>query len=142
MADYSGIDRHVLSFKGSPFVNVQRDVKFVAGSQIVNQLSYYFSYEGQIKEIVFDMDSLNVDFNAVKERIANGKGNAQNYEISKMTADDGSTVIMDFEFGLLMQFKIEQGVLNCGGETFANQEPQMQLDLKAFRIDTSLRVSN
>ena len=131
----------MLSFKGSPFVSVQRDIKFVAGNQIVNELSYYLSYEGQLKEVLFDMDNLNVNFDDIRAKIAAGKGNPRNYEISSMTKDDGATVLIDFECEILIEFKIENGVLNAVGERFADQDPQLQLNLKPLRGDTSLRVS-
>lgn len=140
--DYSAIDRHILSFKGSPFVNVQRDIKFSAGGQTVHELSYYLSYEGQIKEVLFNLDDLNVSLDEIREKIAKGKANARNYEVSLMTNENGSTFIIDFEFEVLIEFKLQTGVLNAVGEKFSDQDPQLKLDLKALRADKSLRVSN
>ena len=140
--NYAVIDRHMLSFKGSPFVNVQRDIKFVAGGQTVNELSYYLNYEGQIKEVFFHLDDLNIQLDVIREKVANGKGNARNYEISLITKDDGATVIIDFEFEILIEFKVENGVLDAADERFSDQDAQFQLNLKMLRTDSALRVSN
>lgn len=140
--NYAAIDRHMLSFKGSPFVNVQRDIKFVAGGQTVNELSYYLNYEGQIKEVFFRLDDLNVQLDVMREKIAKGKGSARNYEISLLTKDDGATVLIDFEFEILIEFKLENGVLDAAGELFSDQDAQFQLNLKALKSDNALRVSN
>jgi hypothetical protein len=141
MADYSALDRHILSFKGSPFVSTQRDVKFVAGGENMSQLSYYFSFEGQIKEVVFDLNDLNIHFDAIKQKLVQGKMNARHFEISVMTLGD-ATVLIDFDFQVLCQFKINEGVLHTAGETFENQTAEFQLNLKALRQDSTLRVSN
>ena len=140
--NYAVIDRHMLSFKGSPFVNVQRDIKFVSGGQTVNELSYYLNYEGQIKEVFFHLDDLNIQLDVIREKVANGKGNARNYEISLITKDDGATVIIDFEFEILIEFKVENGVLDAADERFSDQDAQFQLNLKMLRTDSALRVSN
>ncbi|MAI07540.1 MAG: hypothetical protein CMF61_01140 [Magnetococcales bacterium] len=140
--NYAVIDRHMLSFKGSPFVNVQRDIKFVAGGQTVNELSYYLNYEGQIKEVFFYLDDLNIQLDVIREKIANGKGSARNYEISLITKDDGATVLIDFEFEILIEFKVENGVLDAADERFSDQDAQFQLNLKMLRADNALRVSN
>ena len=140
--NYAVIDRHMLSFKGSPFVTVQRDIKFVAGGQTVNELSYYLNYEGQIKEVFFYLDDLNIQLDVIREKIANGKGSARNYEISLITKDDGATVLIDFEFEILIEFKVENGVLDAADERFSDQDAQFQLNLKMLRADNALRVSN
>lgn len=141
MANYSALDRHILSFKGSPFVAVQRDVKFVVGGECVNQLSYFLTYNGQIKEILFNLNDLTLDVENLKEKLVKGKVSARNFEISLITTGD-STAFIDYEFQILCQFKIQDGVLEVAGESIESQTAEFQLNLRAFRCDDSLRVSN
>ncbi|MFT7144753.1 MAG: hypothetical protein ACI9TY_000003 [Alphaproteobacteria bacterium] len=135
------IDRHILSFRAGPFVGVQRDIKFTIADHVTNEVSYFLSFEGQIKDVTVEFDRLKLDIDKTQQLLAKGKVSALNYHINCLSMKDGF-LLVDSDLGVLIQFSIKNGILDVCGEAFTEQDAQLQMDLRSMIVDKQTRVSN
>jgi len=131
------IDRHILPFKPTQEIKVNRDIRFR-----MSEIVYSFAYYGQIKEEFIGFDKLKkLDLEKLQLLLVKGGASVENYHI-KFLQLDGICAIFDFDMEVFIQFEIVNGILDTSLESLSELSAEFQWEYNRVRSLEGLSVLN